>query len=95
MRQSFYLYIIDAPLDSWVPIADALQGALRPTRLNAALTAIKAGTDLVNEIVPGAFTGEDCYARETHQGWEFRVGNCICSTYPIPMTFEFRVQLIP
>ena len=95
-RASHYLFLIDdAPLDSWTPVADALQGGLNTRRLEAAMAAIKAGTDMLNSVVPGAFVAGDVYARETHEGWQFKCGNCICSTYPVSMPFNYRIQMVP
>jgi hypothetical protein len=96
-RQSFYLFIVrNAPFDSWTPVAEALQGALRPSRLEAALVAFGAGIKMLNEVAPDAYTiAHEVFAREQHEGWQYRIGDCIISSFPTSMVADYKVQMIP
>ncbi len=96
LRSSHYLFFIDGmDLESWTPVADAIINGLNTKRVEAAMVAIDAARAILESIAPGAFIAGDVYTRDTHEGHQFKSGNCICSTYPVSMPFNYRVQMVP
>ena len=95
-RGSHYLYLIDGlDNESWTPVADAIVNGLNTKRVEAAMVAIDAARAILESIAPGAFVVGDVYTRDTHEGHQFKTGNCICSTFPVSMPFNYRVQMVP